>query len=125
PDVLSFTTDALTEDVEVTGHITVVLHAETSAPGSDWTAKLVDVWPDGRAMNVTDGIVRSPGDRLRHEIDLVATSQTFPAGHRIRVDIASSNFPRFDRHPAMKRAEQTVHHDAAKPSWISLPIMPR
>lgn len=124
PDVLSFTGPVLTEDVEVTGHVTAVLHAETSAPGSDWTVKLVDVWPDGRAMNVTDGIVRSPADRRRHEIDLVATSQTFRTGHRIRVDIASSNFPRFDRHPAMKRSDQTVHHDAEQPSWISLPLMP-
>ncbi|MBA9004136.1 CocE/NonD family hydrolase [Thermomonospora cellulosilytica] len=123
PDVLCFTTPVLDRDVEVTGPLTVVLHAATSAAGGDWTAKLVDVWPDGRAMSVIDGIVRSAGDRLRHEIDLVATSQTFRAGHRIRVEIASSNFPRFDRHPAMTRAEQTVFHDAGRPSWITLPIM--
>ncbi|MGP4027907.1 CocE/NonD family hydrolase C-terminal non-catalytic domain-containing protein [Actinomadura sp. 3N407] len=63
---------------------------------------------------------------LQHcRIGLVATSQTFKAGHRIRVQVASSDFPRFDRHPAMTRAEQTVFHDAARPSWITLPIMPR
>ncbi|TNY35935.1 CocE/NonD family hydrolase [Thermomonospora catenispora] len=124
PDVLCFTTPVLERDVEVTGPLEVVLHAATSAAsGSDWTAKLVDVHPDGRAMSVIDGIVRSPGGRLRHEIDLAATSLTFRAGHRIRVEIASSNFPRFDRNPAAERAEQTVFHDAARPSWITLPIM--
>ncbi|MFD0903733.1 CocE/NonD family hydrolase [Actinomadura sediminis] len=122
PDVLCFTTPVLRADVEVTGPVTAVLHAATSAPGADWTAKLVDVWPDGRAMNVADGIVRSPGDRTRHEIDLAATSQTFRAGHRVRVEIASSNFPRFDRHPAMVRAEHTVFHDAARASRIVLPL---
>ncbi|MEU8802159.1 CocE/NonD family hydrolase [Spirillospora sp. NPDC048819] len=123
PDVLCFTTPVLDRDVEVTGPVTAVLHAATSATGADWTAKLVDVWPDGRAMNVLDGIVRSPGGQSRHEIDLVATSQTFRAGHRIRVQIASSNFPRFDRHPAMTRAEHTVFHDASRPSWITLPVI--
>ncbi|MVZ99385.1 CocE/NonD family hydrolase [Actinomadura sp. LD22] len=124
PDVLVFTTPVLDRDVEVTGPVRAVLHAATSAPGADWTAKLVDVWPDGRAMNVLDGIVRSAGGAGRHEIDLAATSQTFRAGHRIRVQVASSNFPRFDRHPSMVRAEQTVFHDAGRPSWIELPLMP-
>ncbi|MFB4304210.1 CocE/NonD family hydrolase [Actinomadura sp. NTSP31] len=123
PDVLVFTTPVLDRDVEVTGPVRAVLHAATSAPGADWTAKLVDVWPDGRAMNVLDGIVRSPAGATRHEIDLAATSQTFRAGHRIRVQVASSNFPRFDRHPSMVRAEQTVFHDAGRPSWIELPVM--
>ncbi|WP_083734827.1 CocE/NonD family hydrolase [Actinomadura sp. CNU-125] len=122
PDVLCFTTPVLSADVEVTGPVTAVLHAATSAPGADWTAKLVDVRPDGRAMGVTDGIVRSPGDRTRHEIDLAATSQTFRAGHRIRVEIASSNFPRFDRNPAMVRADHTVFCDAARASRIILPV---
>ncbi|MBE1534717.1 CocE/NonD family hydrolase [Actinomadura algeriensis] len=122
PDVLCFTTPVLSADVEVTGPVTAVLHAATSAPGADWTAKLVDVHPDGRAMSVTDGIVRSPGDRTRHEIDLAATSQTFLAGHRIRVEIASSNFPRFDRNPAMVRADHTVFCDAARASRVILPV---
>ncbi|PKK15269.1 MAG: hypothetical protein BUE48_006790 [Thermomonospora sp. CIF 1] len=123
-DVVRFTTPVLERDVEVTGPITVVLHAATSASGGgDWTAKLVDVHPDGRAMSVIDGIVRSGGGKLRHEIDLAATSQVFRAGHRIRLEVASSDFPCFDRNPATKRAEQTVFCDAERPSWITLPVM--
>jgi uncharacterized protein len=90
----------------------------------DGTVLRADVHPDGRPMNVLDGIVRSAGGAGRHEIDLAATSQAFRAGHRIRVQVASSNFPRFDPHPSMVRAEQTVFHDAGRPSWIELPVMP-
>jgi putative CocE/NonD family hydrolase len=78
----------------------VTVRASTTAASTDWTAKLVDVWSDGRAISVIDGIVRVvtvPGAVTDHLIDLVATSQVFKAGHRIRVEIASSNFPRFDR----------------------------
>jgi putative CocE/NonD family hydrolase len=134
PDVLSYTTDALSADVEVTGPLAVTVLAATSGVSTDWTAKLVDVWPDGLAMSVIDGIVRvaaEPGVPAEHVIDLVATSQVFKAGHRIRVQIASSNFPRFDRNPGTGKtgaetADLQVQQQAVYPrSWISLPIVPR
>ncbi|MEO3787725.1 CocE/NonD family hydrolase [Actinocorallia sp. B10E7] len=124
PGVLCFTSEPLARDLEVTGELTATLHGATTAPGADWTVKLVDVHPDGRAMNVADGIVRSPASALIHEVDLVATSQVFLAGHRIRVEVAGSNYPRFDRHPALEKAEQTLFHDAERPSWITLPVIP-
>jgi putative CocE/NonD family hydrolase len=134
PDVLCYTTDVLTADVEVTGPLSVTLIASTSAVSTDWTAKLVDVWPDDRAMSVIDGIVRvaaEPGEPANHVVDLVATSQVFKAGHRIRVQIASSNFPRFDRNPGTGKtsaesaglvvAQQRVYPQ----SFITLPIVAR
>jgi uncharacterized protein len=150
PDVLSFTSDVLREDLEVTGPLVVTLHAATSAADTDFTARLVDVWPDGRALGIADGIVRAryrdgtgqptlvtPGQVCEYSIDLIATSQVFKAGHRVRVDIASSNFPCFDRNPGNGApaatateedfvvAEQTICHDAAHPSSITLPVIPR
>ncbi len=150
PDVLSFTSEVLADDLEVTGPLAVTLHAATSAADTDFTAKLVDVWPDGRAMGVADGVVRAryrdgtgqpapiaPGQVYSYEIDLIATSQVFKAGHRLRVEIASSNFPCFDRNPgngapaatATERdfvvAEQVIRHDAEHPSYITLPVIPR
>jgi uncharacterized protein len=149
-DVLHFVSSWLTTDVEVTGPLTVTLNAMTSARDTDWTAKLVDVWPDGRAYNVADGIVRARfargTDRARllpartpHQvdIDLAATAQVFRAGHRIRLDISSSNFPRFDRNPGTGDsgavtpesefviARQTVFLDSARPSFITLPLIDR
>jgi putative CocE/NonD family hydrolase len=149
-DVLSFTSEPLAADLEVTGPVSVTLHAATSAADTDFTAKLVDVWPDGRALSVTDGIVRAryhrgngladpitPGRVYEYTIDLIATSQVFRASHRLRVDVASSNFPCFDRNtgsgaPAaiateadFAVTEQTIRHDAAHPSHITLPVIPR
>ncbi len=146
-DVLCYTSEPLERDLEVTGPIRVVLHAETDGPDTDWTAKLVDVRPNGYAMNLCDGIVRAryrdsltaptllePGRLYRYEIDLMATANLLRAGHRIRVEISSSNFPRFDRnlntgHPTGKDAElraahQTVRHSRAHPSHIVLPVIP-
>jgi uncharacterized protein len=150
PDVLSFSSEVLTDHLEVTGPLVVRLHAATSAADTDFAAKLVDVWPDGRAMGVADGIVRAryrdgtgqpvpitPGRVYSYDIDLIATSQVFKAGHRVRVDIASSNFPCFDRNPGNGApaatatetdfvvAEQTICHDAGHPSYITLPVIPR
>jgi putative CocE/NonD family hydrolase len=134
PDVLCYTTDVLDRDVEVTGPLSVTLRASTSGVSTDWTAKLVDVWPDGRAMSVIDGIARvaaEPGVPAEHVVDLVATSQVFKAGHRIRVQIASSNFPRFDRNPGTGKssadsADLQVQQQAVYPqSFITLPIVPR
>ncbi len=124
PGVLCFTSEPLAHDLEVTGELTASLHGATTASGADWAVKLVDVHPDGRAMNVADGIVRSPASEAVREVDLVATSQVFLAGHRVRVEVAGSNHPRFDRHPALEKAEQTLFHDAGRPSWITLPVIP-
>ena len=111
-DVLSYTTAPLGADLEVTGPIKVVLHASSSAVDTDFTAKLVDVFPSGEARILTDGILRTryrdslekpklmkPWDIYRLTIDAGVTSNVFRAGHRIRVEISSSNFPKFDRNP--------------------------
>ena len=147
-DVLVYTTPPLEREVEVTGPVTVTLWAATSATDTDFTAKLVDVCEDGCARNLTDGIIRAryrdstasptlvePGKAYRYTIDLWATSNVFKAGHRIRVEISSSNFPRFDRNTntgniiaqdtETKPALQTVLHNAQHPSHINLPIIPR
>ncbi|MBI3733432.1 MAG: CocE/NonD family hydrolase [Chloroflexi bacterium] len=153
-DVLVFETEPLTNAVEVTGPIMVNLWASTSAKDSDFTAKLIDVYPpsadypDGFAMNLTDSIIRAryrggytrPELLTPHEIypftfALYPTSNLFQAGHRIRLDISSSNFPRFDVNPntggplgAERRvevAQQAVYHDAAHPSHVVLPVIER
>ena len=147
-DVLVYTSPPLKDNVEVTGPIEVRLWAATSAPDTDFTAKLVDVGPCGYARNVQDGIIRArcrespdrpttitPGDVYEYVIDLAATSNVFKVGHRIRVEISSSNFPRFARNPntghplaqdaELRPAVQTVLHDASHPSHIVLPIIPR
>ena len=147
PDVLVYTTAPLTTAVEVTGPIAVKLWASSSATDTDFTAKLVDVFPDGTARMLNDGILRAryrngktapalltPGEPVELTIDAGATSNQFAAGHRIRLEISSSNFPRFDRNPntgaafgegaELRRAEQTVFHDRARPSRIVLPIVP-
>jgi putative CocE/NonD family hydrolase len=147
-DVLVYTTPPLQREVEVTGPVTVTLWAATSATDTDFTAKLVDVCEDGCARNLTDGIIRAryrdsmsspsllePGKPYRYTIDLWATSNVFKAGHRIRVEISSSNFPRFDRNnntgniisedAELKPALQTVLHDGEHSSLITLSIVPR
>jgi len=146
-DVLVYTSAAMTEPLEVTGPITVTLHAASSAPDTDFTAKLVDVRPDGYAQNLADGIVRAryrlsreratplpPGEVSAFTIDCWATSHVFRPGHRIRLEISSSNFPRFDRNlntgedqatgTRWQTAQQTVFHDARYPSHVLLPIIP-
>jgi putative CocE/NonD family hydrolase len=147
-DVLVFTSAPMTAPLEVTGPVVVTLHAASSAPDTDFTAKLVDVRPDGYAQNLADGIARvryrrshtapallPAGEVARLTIDLWATSHVFRRGHRVRVEISSSNFPRFDRNlntgedPATgtrrQPARQTVFHDTRYPSHITLPIVPR
>jgi putative CocE/NonD family hydrolase len=148
PDVLVYTTAALTSPLEVTGPIELRLWAASSGRDTDFTAKLVDVWPDGTARMLTDGILRAryrrgktastllvPGQPEEMTVDVGATSNVFGAGHRIRLEISSSNFPRFDRNPntgaafgesaELRTAEQTIFHDAARPTRIVLPIVPR
>jgi putative CocE/NonD family hydrolase len=147
-DVLVYSTPPLREAVEVTGPVTLVLHAASSAPDTDFTAKLVDVAPDGRARNLCDGILRcryrnspaqpellKPGKPYELKVDLLATSNLFLPGHQIRVEVSSSNFPKFDRNPnsgeepacakALQPAVQTVFHDADHPTHILLPVVPR
>ncbi|TQE29972.1 CocE/NonD family hydrolase [Streptomyces ipomoeae] len=136
-DVLVFTTEPLAEDVEVTGRIKAVLFATTDGPSTDWVARLCDVDENGVSRNVTDGIVRvraTPGEPAEHIVDLWSTSIVFRAGHRIRVQVTSSNFPRWDRnlntgepeHSATmaRAARQQVFHDPARPSRIVLPVVP-
>jgi hypothetical protein len=147
-DVLVYSTPPLEREIEVTGPVTATLFASTSAPDTDWTVKLVDVHPDGRSYGVTDGIVRARyrngpgrpellehGAVYRYEIDLQATSNVFKKGHRIRVQVSSSNFPCYPRNPNTGRpiatetelvpAAQTILHDAQHPSHIRLPVIPR
>lgn len=135
-DVLVFTSSALTEDLEVTGPVTVVLWAQSDAPSTDWVARLCDVHPDGRSFNLCDGILRVADDARdlrRHEIALWSTSNLFRRGHRLRVHVTSSSFPRWDRNlntgdqrgPAHARARQRVYHDADRSSHIQLPVLDR
>jgi putative CocE/NonD family hydrolase len=146
-DVLVYTGEPLEQPLEVTGPLSVVLYAASSAPDTDFTAKLVDVRPDGYAQNIADGILRaryresrtrpkllSPGEPTEFCIDLWATSHVFLPGHRLRVEIASSNFPRFDRNlntggdqatgTQFQVAEQTVFHTQRFQSHILLPVIP-
>ena len=153
PDVLAFQTEPLTGDVEITGPVTVRLWVATDGPDTDFTAKLVDVHPPtpddprGFAMNVTDGILRAryrrdwrhpvpmiPGVPEEVTVELFPTSNLFRTGHRIRVDIASSNFPHYDVNPntgepdgaprRARRAVNTVFADAARASHAVLPVIP-
>ncbi len=147
-DVLVYSTPPLAHDVEVTGFITMEVYAATSTVDTDFTAMLVDVDDTGFARYLADGIVRAryrestaravpvvPGEIHKYSIDLWATSNVFKAGHRIRVYLSSSNFPRFSRNlntgeptlgaARMVRAAQTIYHDAARPSAIVLPIIPK
>lgn len=147
-DVLAYTSDSLDEPLEITGPITVNLYASSSAPDTDFTAALVDVYPDGYSLLIQEGILRAsfrdrdalpspiePGTVYPYAIDLWATSYVVPAGHRLRVEISSSNFPRFTRNLNTGRdfgmsnetavADQTIHHSAEYPSHVLLPVMPR
>ena len=148
PDVLVYTSAPLKQPIEVTGPVQVTLYASTSAPDTDFTAKLVDVFPTGEARNLTDGILRAryrrslekpellhPGEIYPLTIDAGVTSNVFLAGHRIRLEISSSNFPRFDRNPntgravadetVLNRAQQTIYHDRQYPAHILLPVVPQ
>ncbi len=147
-DVLVYTSDPLERDLELTGPISVTLYAASTAVDTDFTAKLVDVRPDGYAHNLQDGIVRArfrtsvaepslirPGRVYQYEIDLWSTSHVLFAGHRLRLEISSSNFPRFDRNPntgaaigvdaQLETALQTVLHTPEYPSHATLPVIPR
>ena len=153
PDVIAFQSEPLHQDVEITGPIEVKLWVSSSAPDTDFTAKLLDIYPpseenpDGYHLNLCDSILRcryrnswtepemmTPGEVYPITITLTPTSNLFKAGHRIRVDISSSNFPRFDanpntgepmgRHTHTRPAQNTIHLNPTHPSHITLPIVP-
>ena len=144
-DVLLYTTPAFKQDLEVTGPVTLELYAGSSAVDTDFTAKLVDVWPNGLAQNLTEGILRAryrnsqekpemmnPGEVYKLTVDLWATSNVFLAGHRLRLEVSSSNFPRFNRNTntgedpgratRLIKATNTVYHDGEHPSALVLPV---
>lgn len=153
PDVISFQTPPLNEDMEVTGPVSVKLWVTSTARDTDFTAKLIDVYPsnnwypNGYALNLTDSIMRlryrngpekpdfiEPGEVVEVEIQLYPTSNLFVRGHRIRLDISSSNYPRFDVNPntgepvgkdrRRQVADNTIYHDRTRPSHIVLPVVP-
>ena len=147
-DVLVYTSAALDKDLEITGPVAMKLWASTSAVDTDFTAKLVDVTPEGQAFNICDGVTRlrfrrekpglvKPGEEQEVDIELSPTSYVFKAGHKIRLQVSSSNFPLFDPNPNTGKslltdssnetvvADQTVFHDKARPSHLILPIIPR
>jgi putative CocE/NonD family hydrolase len=134
PDVRVFTSEPLNSDLEVTGPVRVVVHAASSAPSTDYVARLCDVHADGRSFNLCDGIVRiraGAGECARHEIDLWSTSNVFLRGHRLRVQVTSSCFPRWDRNlntgdqgrTRHAVARQQIFHDARRPSFVELPVI--
>jgi hypothetical protein len=150
-DVLVYSTDVLDETLEVTGPVHLKLFAATTVPDTDFTAKLVDVYPGvgGTEMpyGITEGIQRAsfresethpspvePGKVIEYDIDLGNTSNAFLPGHRVRMEVSSSNFPRFDRNPntghphgaddVLAKATQTIHRSALYPSRLVLPVIP-
>jgi putative CocE/NonD family hydrolase len=147
-DILVYSTPPLAEDVEVTGPVHVELYAATDGTDTDFTGKLVDVWPSGYAEILLEGVIRgryresfehakllTPGKVEKYYVDLWSTSNLFRKKHRIRVEISSSNFPKYDRNPntghpigqdaELKTARQTIYHDAGRPSHIVLPVIPK
>jgi putative CocE/NonD family hydrolase len=144
--MLTYTSAPLERDLTVAGEVRAVLWAASSAPDTDWVVRLCDVWPDGRSMPVCDGVLRAryrhgldrevllePGRPERFDVDLWSTAQVFKAGHRLRVQVASSDFPRYarnlhtggrpDQEAAGRVARNTVFHDAERASHVVLPIL--
>jgi hypothetical protein len=139
----------LQSSLEVTGPVRALLYVSSDVPDTDFTAKLVDVYPDGQAYNLTEGILRmrsrqgldtrapemKKDEVYRIEIDMIATSNLFQNGHRIRLEVSSSNFPRFDRNlntgeplisaQDMRLAHNRVFHDRSHPAALVLPVVPR
>jgi putative CocE/NonD family hydrolase len=121
-DVLVFTGEPLPAPLEVIGRIRVHLVASSTAAMTDWVVRLCDVDRDGVSWNIADGILRVHGadQAAEHVIDLWSTAYVFRPGHRIRVQVTSSGFPRWDRAPD---ARQRVSHDAVRPSRVVLPVV--
>jgi len=146
-DCLVYTSDELTEPLQLIGPVRLVLHATSDAPDTDFMGKLLDVHPSGFAQRLCDGMVRarfrdgfdaerllSPGESVEYDLDLWHTAHVFLPGHRVRVEIASAAFPKHPRNlntdeplatgTRMQTAHQTVHHTAARPSRVVLPVVP-
>ncbi len=146
-DILVYTGEPITQPLAIAGPVKMKLFAATDGPDTDWVVKLIDVHPNGFAMNVCEGILRAryrkgtdkpellkAGEAYEFEVDLVGTANVFLPGHRIRVDITSSHFPQFDRNPntgepfgtsaKVRVAQQTVFHTAQRGSHILLPVVP-
>ena len=144
--MLCYTSEVLEADLSVAGPVTAVLRSSSSALDTDWVVRLCDVWPDGRSLSVCDGILRAryrdslsqptllkPNEVYQFQVDLWSTAQVFKAGHRLRIHVTSSDFPRYDRNlntggpfateSSSVVAVNTVHHDAARPSHLRLPIL--
>lgn len=146
-DVLVYTSEPLAEDLTICGPIKVELYASSSAKDTDFMGMLIDVWPEGYAQRLIDGMVRAryrdgmdkasliePGKIYAYTLDLWNTCQTFKKGHRVRLQIASSAFPKYDRNPQtgdnlaratkLQKADQRIYHDKNHPSHIVLPVVP-
>jgi len=147
-DVLVFDTEPLTEETEITGPMTATLYAATDARDTDWFVMLLNVYPDGKAERIQEGVARArfrngfdqpsllePGRVYRYDIDLWFTGIVIPPGHRLRVAVSSAAFPKYDRNlntggdnerdTEYVSAHQQVFHDAAYPSHVTLPLIPR
>jgi hypothetical protein len=147
PDVLVYSTPVLEKGVEITGPMKAVLYVSSSAKDTDFTAKLIDVYPDGKVYNIQEGILRAryregftkkvwmkPDEVYELTVELGVTSNYFAPGHRIRVEISSSNFPRFERNlntggnnydeTKWIKATNRIHHSAAQASYLLLPVIP-
>jgi putative CocE/NonD family hydrolase len=142
-DVLTYATPVLDRDVDVVGPLTFVLYASSSAADTDFAVRLSDVFPDGRAVQLQNGLLRArfrdlpgepsflePGQVYRLEVDMWATANRFAAGHRIRIDISSADFPRLDRNSNLGDvrgepipAEQRVYRDVDHPSHLVLSVL--
>jgi putative CocE/NonD family hydrolase len=141
-DVVVYTTPPLESDIDVVGPLRLVLYAGSDAVDTDWVARLSDVFPDGRAIQLQSGILRArhrdagepkllvPGQIYRFDIDMWATGNRFAAGHRIRLDVSSADFPHYDRNSNLGgmpgdpiAARQTVYHDQAHPSRLVLSVL--
>lgn len=146
PDVLVYTSPKLTEKLTVTGNVSVKFYFSSSAPDTDFTVKLVDVYPDGRPFNICDGIQRmrwrngsktpqflEPGKVYEADMYVDFTSYQFQPGHAIRLEISSSNFPKYERNlntgkdnayeTESRKADQTIHHTQIYPSCLILPVI--
>ena len=146
-DVLIYTTSAFAKDTEVTGPVSLDLYVSSSAVDTDFTGMLVDVWPNGFSQNLTSGILRmryrnsqekpelaNPGETYHITVDLWSTSNVFLSGHKLRLEVSSSNFPRFDRNlntgeeqaraTRMVKATNVIYHDKAHPSSLVVPLVP-
>ena len=146
-DVLVYTSREMEQELEVTGPVNAKVYASSSALDTDWTVRLLDVFPDGRSVNLCEGILRArfresfetpvlmtPGTVYEFNVKMGVTGHAFLPGHRIRIQVSSSNFPRFDRNlnnggapgidPAIVVATQTVYHDERYPSHVLLPVIP-